>query len=480
MKLISKQRPSSILALALDGNRLEAVTVRRSNNALQVKEFVTASLALSPLGGDPALVGREIRNHLDQAGVREKRCVVCIPGNWVLSMQTRLPDLPEADIDSFLQIEAERGFTSGHENLFIVNSRWQSASGEKFATMLAVPRNHLDTLETALRAAQLKPASFVVGLAALENSGRESGGTTLAIALGSNSLDLGAAAGGGIVVLRSLDGAIETGAPQKHVDADLVAREIRITLGQMPTGVGESIRSVKVFARGELARQFVNDLSPKLLNMGLRMDSMDRASAAEFTSPPPAEIALSPALAAGANYVRSVASGPELMPPKVSAFKQWMATNVAVKKVGWAGVAAGAAVLLVGGAFLVQQIQLQTWQGKFNAVDGKAADVRDALGQISKYRPWFDESYPALNILKTLATAFPQDGSVTAKTLQIHNLSEVTCSGTARDNLSYTRLVGSLGAAKGVTELTTDSLRGNPPSLQFTLKFQWIGTDNGN
>src|SRR5580692_3220114 len=104
MNLFSKKMPSSILGLALDGNRLEAVVVRRSGDELQIKGSVTASLALSPLGGDPALVGREIRNHLDQAGIRERHCAVCIPVNWVLSMQTKLPDLPEADVESFLQI----------------------------------------------------------------------------------------------------------------------------------------------------------------------------------------------------------------------------------------------------------------------------------------------------------------------------------------------------------------------------------------
>jgi hypothetical protein len=104
-----------------------------------VKERLTASLALSPLSGDTQLVGREIRNHLDQAGIRERYCALCIPLNWVLTLHTKLPDLPEADIASFLLIEAERGFHSGHENLFIAHSRFRSASGEQHATLMAIP-----------------------------------------------------------------------------------------------------------------------------------------------------------------------------------------------------------------------------------------------------------------------------------------------------------------------------------------------------
>ena len=415
--------------------------------------------------------------------MRERRCAVCIPVNWVLSLQAKLPDLPEADIESFLQIEAERGFTSGHENLFIVNSRWQTASGEKFATLLAVPRNHLDTLEKALKAAQLKPATFVLGLSALEGAGREASAGTLTVALGSNSVELGVSVGGGIAALRSLDGAIETGAPQKNVDAELVAREIRITLGQLPAGMAEGMRGVKVFARGEFARQFLNDLSPRLQNMGLRLESMDRASAAGIsTAPPPAGHVALFARARRRRQLRAAASppGPELLPPKINQFQQWMTTNVAFKKLGWVGVAGAGVALLVGGAFLVQELQAAHWNAEFQSVERQAKQVRSAQDQITKYSPWFDESARGLSILKVLAEAFPPDGTVTAKTVEIRNLTDVTCSGIARDSLAYRKVIESLGGAKGVGEVTTDSLRGTSPSVQFTFKFQWEGDTGGN
>src|ERR1700761_2577734 len=127
INFIKKQRPSTILGLSLDGNRLKAVVVRRSNGHVQTKENVSVPLALSPLSGDPELVGREIRNHLDQAGIRERRCAVCLPLSWVLTVQTRLPEIAEADVASYLQIEAERGFPSGHENLYIADSRARAA-----------------------------------------------------------------------------------------------------------------------------------------------------------------------------------------------------------------------------------------------------------------------------------------------------------------------------------------------------------------
>ena len=106
MKLFSKQRPSSVLGLAIDGNRLEAVVVRRGGGSLQVRQSISAEMALSPLTGDPELVGREIRNHLETAGLSEKRCVVCLPLTWVLSLQTKVPEISGADLDSYLQANA--------------------------------------------------------------------------------------------------------------------------------------------------------------------------------------------------------------------------------------------------------------------------------------------------------------------------------------------------------------------------------------
>ena len=61
----------------------------------------------------------------------------------MLSVQTKLPDLPEEDVAGFLEIEAERGFPSGYEHLDISNSRCRSAGGEQYVTLLGIPRYHI-------------------------------------------------------------------------------------------------------------------------------------------------------------------------------------------------------------------------------------------------------------------------------------------------------------------------------------------------
>src|SRR5437588_9913391 len=90
------EQQSSLLGLALDGSRLDGVVLRRTNGSLQVQQSFSVTLSLDPLTAAPELVGREIRNHLEAAGVRERHCVVGLPLKWALTMHTKLPDLPEA------------------------------------------------------------------------------------------------------------------------------------------------------------------------------------------------------------------------------------------------------------------------------------------------------------------------------------------------------------------------------------------------
>lgn len=475
--LFKSKRPSTILGLAFDGNRLEAVVVRRTNGHVQVQQSISVPLALSLLSGDPALVGRELRNHLDQAGIREKRCAVCLPLNWVLTVQTKLPDLPEEDVASFLQIEAERGFPSGHENLYLATSRAKTAAGQ-YATLMGIPRNHLASVQAVLKAAQLKPLTFSLGITALAAADKDAPGS-LTLALCNHGIDLQVSVSGGIVALRSLDGAIESESAQRRIDADLVARELRITLGQLPPEFAGQVRSAKIYGRGELARQFVTDIARRTETMGLRVELMERATDAQFNQPAAPEIVLSPALALATNYLRETAPGPEFLPPKISPWQQMMSSSkFSSQRLKWAGAAGGAVAACLIGAFLIQQWQISRLQSQWDAMAPKVNELTAYKDQIRKYRPWFDRSFRGLRILRGVTQAFPETGSVTAKTVEIRDLSNVTCTGNARDNQSYLRLMASLRTNEDITDLKTESVRGANP-VQFTLNFQWEGGKTG-
>jgi hypothetical protein len=472
-----RQRAASILGLALDGNRLEVVSLRRGNGALHLRQTLAVSLALNPLTDAAELVGQEIRNHLDQAGIRERRCAVCLPLSWVLSLQTQLPELSEADRASFLQIEAERGFSSGPETLFTAHSFFKTPGGGQYATLLAVPRDQLEALQRVLRAARLKPVAFALGVTALQAADAESGRVAL-LAVRNNAVDLLVTGGGGIVALRSLDGAIETEGAQKSISADLVAREIRITLGQLPGGLAEISGKLRIFGQGELARQLVHDLSPRLTALGLKMEVMEKSTVAPFDTPLPPEIAASTALALAANYVKGIDVEPDFLPPKVQPWRQLVSTRLSTRKLAWAGAAAAGLVLCVAAAFAFQQWQISSLQAKWDAMAPTVNELNAEQDQIKKFRPWYDKSFQ--DILVKLWAAFPDDGSVSAKTVELRDLSTVTCSGNARDNESFLKLHAKLADDTNEISGLHAEVRGQKP-MQFTVNFLWKGgAANGN
>jgi hypothetical protein len=138
---------------------------------VQQQGTFSATLSLDPLTAPVELVGREIRNHLDAAGVRERYCVVGLPLKWALTTHTDVPELAEAEIPGFLQIEAERGFPTDVATLHFSTSLCKAPSGKQTAMLVGIPRTHLTMLESVLRAAKLKPVSFSLGIVALQATG---------------------------------------------------------------------------------------------------------------------------------------------------------------------------------------------------------------------------------------------------------------------------------------------------------------------
>jgi len=414
------------------------------------------------------------------AGIREKRCVVCLPLSWVLSLQTQLPpQMSEEDRASFLELEAERGFHSAPESHLTVHSIFTTPGGEQYASLLAVPRNHLETLERVLRAAKLKPALFALGVNSLQAPAADPGRVVL-LAVRHNTIDLQVTAGGGIVALRSLDGAIESQGAQKSIASDLIARELRITLGQLPGGLAEAPGKLKIFGQGEPTRQLVKDLEPRATAFGLKIEAVEKSSSASFDQALPPEIACSSALALAANYVNGLDVQPDFLPPKVQPWKQLVRARLSPRKLAWAGAAAGGLVLCVVAAFGVQQWQIGSLQSQWNAISPQVSALQTDQDQIQKFRPWYDTSFRDLQILRKLKDAFPDDGGVAAKKIEIHDLSQVVCSGAAQENSSFAKLHAKLGEDTNQVNNLHAEVHGQKP-MDFSLSFEWEGGQaNGN
>jgi hypothetical protein len=470
LDFLKRRKPSGLLGLALDGSRLDGVVLQRVNGSLQVRQAFSITLSLDPLTNDPALVGREIRNHLDAAGVRERHCVAGLPLKWALAVQVKLPELPEADIPSFLAIEAERGFPCDITTLYTATSQGRVA-GERHATIVGVPRNNVTALEQALRAAQLRPVSFSPGITALQNPAADNSNGVLALVIGEGHIGLQITAGGGVAVLRTLEGAIVAEGGQRKLATELVSRETRITLGQLPPALRAAVKRIRIFGPRDLAQELADEMELRFEPAGLQVELAARYDKNEFGVELPADAPVSAAfsLAAGLLVERPVPL--EFLPPKVSPLQQ-MVIRYSSGKLRTIGATAGAALLLVLAIFLFQQCQLWWFGARWNKMSAQVTELQSTQDQIRQFRPWFDESVHDLSILRALTLAFPEDGTVTAKTIEIRDPNLVTCSGTAGDIQTLLKTLERLRAQPGVADASLGQIRGKSP-MQYTFNFHW-------
>jgi len=136
-------------------------------------------------------------------------------------------------------------------------------------------------------------------------------------------------------------------------------------------------------------------------------------------------------------------------------------------------------LLVVGGLFGFQEIQLVQLRAQWNGMKSRVDDLNALQGLISQYRPWFDDSYRALSILRELSLVFPETGAVTAKTIELRDGNIVSCTGTAENNTALLRTLGQLREADTVSDLKVEQIRGKSP-MQFTFEFQWGNNGGGN
>lgn len=471
LKIRKGKRLSGLLGLSLDGSKLDGVVLRNSNGSLQALQSFSVSLSLDPLTADAELVGREIRNHLDAAGVRERFCVVGVPLKWALTTHVDVPDMSEADLAGFLQIEAERGFPCDIETLYFASAICHSPSGKRHATLVGIPRNHLTLLEAALRAANLKPVSFSLGIAALQPARAEASNGVLALAIGEAQVGLQVTCGGGVASLRALEGTLEVEGSRRILRSDVVVRETRITLGQLPHDLRDSVRRIRIFGPRDLAQQLADEMELRFEPAGLKVELVSKYAADEFGLQLPADAAVSSAFSLAAAFLAGRQSAFEFLPPKITPLQQ-LANRYASGRLRMAGAAAAALFLIFAALFGWQQWQLDKLRDQWDGMSPKVAELQKLQDQIRQFGPWFDDSIRGLSIMRHIANAFPEDGVVSAKTVEIRDLTAVTCTGVARDNAALTRTMEKLSSAPGVGDFHEGALRGKSP-IQFTFTFLW-------
>jgi hypothetical protein len=470
----NRRSASALLSLALDANHLQAVEIARQNGDLRLLRSFSTPLALDVLSDDPKLAGLEIRKHLDAAGIQTRQCAVCIPAAWALTVTTSAPEMPDPDLANLLELEAERVLPQSPAALSLRWSICSTPGMDRWITITAVPHDRIDRIQNVLLAARLRPISISLDALTLSSPDALDSNGTLNLVGSPASLSLSVVAGEGLAALRTIDVSGDPTAPPTGPLPETVLREIRITLGMLPPPLRDQVTRARLFGNHTVVNALAAGLEKPLRSSNLQLETRPTHLPEPGTIPP--NPPTTPSLSLALRLLTGRAAPVEYLPPRVSPWKQ-LANKYSSARLRWAGAAAAALIVLALATFGIQQWRLSHWQAQWKALQPKAAYLAQIQQDIRRFRPWFDQSYRPLSLLRQLTEAFPDDGAVSAKTLEIRDPepggpSFVTCSGAARNNSALMQVTEKLSAQSGISNVHRDQTRGTTP-IQFRFSFQW-------
>jgi hypothetical protein len=274
-----------------------------------------------------------------------------------------------------------------------------------------------------------------------------------------------------VAALRSLEGAIENPTGRPALLPDLVARETRITLGQLPAELRDAVKRIRIFGPRDLAQQLADEMELRFEPMGLTVEVVSVFKLDEFGVQLPPEAPVSAAFSLAARPLVEQPPAFDFLPPKPTLIEQF-AAKYSSGRLRTTGAIAAGVLVIVGGLFFIQQIQLWRLRSQWSAMEVKVAELQGVQDRIRQFQPWYDGTFRDLAILRQLSVAFPEDGIVTAKSIEIQNNNTVSCSGTAQNNAALLATLGRLSGAEGVSNLKVDLIHGKSP-MQFTFDFQY-------
>jgi hypothetical protein len=151
------------------------------------------------------------------------------------------------------------------------------------------------------------------------------------------------------------------------------------------------------------------------------------------------------------------------------------------KRLATAGFAAAALAVVMIGAFGWQEFQLWSLRNDWQEMVTEVGALDTVQTRIREFRPWYDEGFRNLSILRRVTEAFPDNGNVTAKSVEIHGTTNiiVSVSGTARDSAALLTTTDELRKAREVQGLKIEQIRGKVPA-QFTFTFRWNAAAPGS
>lgn len=454
-ELKKRFQPRSALALSIEPERIVASLVTLGGAPLQSFSLAIASGALLE---NPGKAGTELAAALEAEGIRERRCVICLPTSWALSASADLPEVMADELRSYFELRAEREFSTA--DLRLAHCPYRLADGTRRATLAAIASKRMEALEKMLETAHCRPVSVSLALRGCLTKAEP----TLHLLANGTHTDVLISTGNGIAAIRTLTNLDAT-------DSGAFARELRITLGRLPEAIRAHLLHARLVGLQDAAAREI------LERMGF--------TNIEETAEQPGGAAVECAEL----FLREQPVPFEFLVPEVN---RWPAMVERFNTSRGRSVAAAAVALIVlpllafGVLSVVESHYDAQWNGTKTAKGMKdtVAELDTIQQKIRQFRPWFETAPQKLQAFRTLVSAFPERGELWTRSVQITSFSEknatpgstgitsVTVSGFARSSAVITGLQATLSKQPGVSAVKLGAQRGNNP-IQFSLTFKW-------
>ncbi len=483
-RLKKRLQPRSALALTLEPDHI-AVSVVRLRLDDDGRDVVPAQSV--PIGADdvfrnPEKAGTVLAAALDAAGLREKRCAVCVPPAWALAASCDLPAVEPDDLRGYLELRAEREFPVALSELRLGHSPYTLPDGTRRATLAALPSRRVEAVEAMLAAAGGRRA-LSVSLALGDTLTADGGdpAPTLHFLASPGHADVIVTAGGGVAALRSLAGPAEDAAkpdegsalPGAEASAGVFdpvtfARDIRITLGRLPQAVSQGVRLARFGGGPESAARLRREIRDNLWRMGIESleDEPSEGSPARDVNNATAEHAAALRLRRGFVPFEFVVFQPHRLEVLYKRHNTRFYRRIAA--------VVAALVFLPALTFFARGQYESHLTSQWETMRDNVADLDGLQQKIRRFRPWFEPNPVTVQTLEGLFDVFPEGGDVWAKSIQVNAAGLVTCTGFAKTQKALIDLTERLRKKPGVSGVTLKNQRSENP-IQFTFTCQWGG-----
>ncbi|MGB8355275.1 MAG: hypothetical protein WCD79_15360 [Chthoniobacteraceae bacterium] len=453
-------QPRTSLALTLESERVAVSVLSEQEGSDGVFQTFSIPVGSDEISREPEKAGAMLAAALNEAQVRHRAAVVRIPPGWAMTASIDLPDVSAEDLRSYLELSAEREFPVAVSDLRLAHSPYTMPDGRRRATLAAVPAKRIEAVGKMLAAAGCRPVSISLSLYECLSTSKP----TLYFLANGTHTDVVITAGGGVVSMRSLAGL--THSDEVPFDPVSFYREIRITLGRLPEPIRQQLGDARFGGTPSSARRLFTETRDSLRKLGIENAGLD------------SNIVEGKSDAATVQTVESFLSGQpvpfEFIVPEVNRW-QVMLQRFDSKRHR----------LIVGGVvcFLVLPLlvlfirheQENHLENEWNDMKRNVAELDGLQQKIHQFRPWFEPEPQILKIMESVIAAFPDQGDVWAKSIQVTDGNKLTCTGFARNQAVLLALLERLRALPGVNDLQRGPMRGdNPVQFSFTCKWEAV------